>query len=349
MVDFDKIKNVLIRYKISDRDYKRWVLLLEKRATPDEIESVLSEFMDGYVKKPNHYLTNLIRDVLNFSMDSTLSNQEFKKIKVGFVTTSRMWQNLFNENMKKISKIVVRGNTNFHSISDSKLSKKIYDEVVEEFMAYTSSSMAETSNDVLVHIRKLQKESIIRNMNIRNLKGSADRVIQAEIDLFKRNMLKKYPRMAKMLLEGRVLKSRSWIDSNDVKRFKTFTLDQYAEFQMRTLLNIDITSTHVSALEHRERVVEFYLRDNRTVEDPNFTCERILSKKIKGKVLLALDISVASILGIMTVDEARAKHSMDITRHCRHSIRRISDSSFHEMISKIMALKNVESEFANNE
>jgi hypothetical protein len=88
------------------------------------------------------------------------------------------------------------------------------------------------------------------------------------------------------------------------------------------------------ALANDEKVLEFYLSDNRAVKKDRESCQQVLAKNILGKSILATDDITAKKLGIMSIDELRAQPDMPLTYNCRHSFRRLPQ----EYLNKIEEL-----------
>ena len=150
--------------------------------------------------------------------------------------------------------------------------------------------MSSTEQNVLSYVRKLQREMIKNNLNIEKLKKMdvLDEVILAEKKGFKNNMIKKFPELEKMLDEGKVLKSKPWVDKGGSVRYRTYTLDEYNEFATRqTIMNMDRTCAQEDALQNEERVVEFYLRDNRTLKTRPFPECQIGGGMVRNAIVIA--------------------------------------------------------------
>jgi len=332
-------KIIFQKYGVSAQDKARYANIISKASTFDEIEQVINLFMKDYVVRMNASLTNLISDTLNIALSSELMNSQLLNTENTFVYSSTVYESVLKANYAVIADMVSGGAADIIG-SNPKVQKMIKDKLISEFNTRIQGAMANTRADVLNYTRKLQREMIIRNrqLMLMNKIGGMEGAIANEKLLFEQNMLKKFPQLEKMLKDGRVFKSRTFLNSAGNETFRTYTLDDYTEMSVsETLKNVDRDSVEFTAKYLNEPVVEFYLRDNRHVEDPNHACEHIMQSTLWGKPLLATSQHVANVLQIWSIDRAKAEHSLEISRHCRHSIKRASD----EVLNKVNKLVNI--------
>lgn len=344
-------KTIFQQFKVSDKDLELYAYIAAEAKSFDEMEKIINHFMSNYVVKMDSRLSNLVRDTLTVALSTELIEKElstlvtvFTSISTDFTSSSKIYENVLKANFAVIADIVgskgveLAGGTNV-------IEKELVSMLIEKFDQRITGAMAMTRQDVLTYVRQLQREMIIRNAQLHAMAkdGVINSIIEKEKAKFKSDMLKKYPHLKKMFDEAKILKSRSWLDSDGVERHRSYTLADYNEMATsETLKNIDRDAVEMIATYYNEPVVEFYLRDNRHVEMPNDACSHIMSKKIDGKVLLATSNYVANLLGIWTIDKAKSEHSLEISRHCRHSIRRIEDEAFIEKINKLIAVSKTE-------
>lgn len=332
-------KTIFKKFNVTEEDKKRYLGIIKNAESFDDIEKVINDFMKKYVSQMNKKFTNLVLDILNVSLSTELMNRELANAQNIFILSSTVFEQVAKANFKLVSEMVVSKTISFIG-GDKKLEKLLADKLMNEFENRISGAMANTRADVLQSIRTLQREMIIRNKQLALMKNSGviDSIIEKEKLLFRENLLKKYPQLKKMLEEGDILKSRAWVDKDGNQRFRTYTLDEYNEMATsETLKNVDRDAVEMISKYYNEPVVEFYLRDTRNVENPNQACAHIMNKKLFGKSLLATSESVAAVLGIWSIDKAKAQHSLNISYHCRHSIRRADD----EIINKVNKIINV--------
>jgi hypothetical protein len=330
--------------KVSDADLTMYKKILRGNTEGKE-EKVIEHFMTTYITPLNGKFQKAISSVLLDSLTGELTSMQASKNIIGFQATSKAYVKAITNNYNEVAEMVFGSFMDRYDIKSKDLVKALRSEVFQQFSELTQSTMKMTEETVLKYVRTLQREMIQRNLHVDRLKKMdvLDSVIADEKKLFKQNMLKKYPDLEKALESGRVLKSKGWTDKQGDLKFRAYTLDDYTDFSVRrTLLNLDTTAAQIDATQSGERVVEFYLRDNRKLKTvPNPVCQEILSKRIKGRAILALDEEAASILGIWTVEQAKENGSMQLSRHCRHSVRRIDNVEYLRMIDKILYVGSI--------
>jgi hypothetical protein len=335
----DTYRTLFQKYEVTASDRKSYEAIIAAATSFDEVEQIINQFMGDYVSKMNKHLTTMIQDILNTAISTEMLNSEVRNAENVFVFSSSVYERTLKANYAIVADMVA-GKCVDLIHGKPKVQKMLTDNLISQFNTRIEGAMANTRADVLNYIRKLQREMILKNRQLMQMasQGMFEGAIETEKILFEKNLLKKFPQLEKMLKEGKVLKSRSWVDDKGVERFRTYTLEEYTEMSVsETLKNVDRDAVEYSAKYMNEPVVEFYLRDHRHVEDPNEACAHIMNKKLWGMSLLATSESAARVLGIWSIDKARAEHSLEIARHCRHSIRRCSD----EVLNKINKLLNI--------
>ena len=335
----NQYNTIFNKFNISDKDLALYKDIIAKATSFEEIESVINHFMANYVTPMNMNYNNLIQDTLNISLSTKLTEKELYSLNNTFVYSSTNYQQVLQNNFAIIAELTVDKNLGLIG-GDEKLIKSMTDDLIAQFNLRIEGAMANTRSDVLGYVRKLQREMIIRNNMLSTMQqhGVAEGIIEQEKALFKKNMLKRYPQLKKQLEDGKILRSRTYYDKNGNARFKSYTLDDYAEMSVsETLKNADRDAVEYVAETYAEPAVEFYLRDNRHVETPNTACEYITSKTVFGKHLLATNNHAANVLGIWTIDRAKAENSLNISFHCRHSIRRLDADTLNK-INKMITL-----------
>lgn len=328
------------KFKISKGDKERYTTIINSAESFDDIEFIINDFMNKYVSVMNKQIYNLIYDTLTISLSEGLLAKEYAVLENVFVLSSSNYENILKTNYAVIAGMVVKKELGLLSVNEPAIEKMLAEKLIGEYEKRIGGAMANTRTDVLLHVRNLQREMIIRNQQLFQMKkdGVIDEIIEKEKALFRENMLKKYPQLKKMLDDGSVLKSRSWKDKDGNEKFRSYTLDEYNEMATsETLKNIDRDAVEIISQYYNEPVVEFYLRDSRAVENPNDACEHIMSKTVFGKHLLATSEYISRLLEVWSISKAKAEHSMEISRHCRHSIKRCDD----EFLNKINKIINI--------
>jgi hypothetical protein len=333
------IEKIYKAFEVSENDISLYKSILKKvKSNPEQ--KVLSHFMKNYVYRLNSKFTRILQSVLGEMLRETVTKREITQGIVRFNLSSKYYKQYLTNGYRKIAGMLTGSFFDRYSIADAELRKSIREDVYGQFDNFIKTSMSQTDRDVLKHIRTLQREIIQRNLKKSGLEGveNIDQIMRLEKKNFKKNMLKKYPDLAKQFEDGKVLKSRAFVDQSGTIKVRSYTLDAYTDFSIQgTILNMDTTLGEVDAQQNGDRVVEFYLKDNRKLKTKPFPyCQKIIKKKIAGRSILALDDQAASVLNIPTVATAKSNYSLAPLRGCRHSIRRIKDVSYINKINKIL-------------
>lgn len=219
-------------------------------------------------------------------------------------------------------------------IKDNELRKTIFNEVVQEFERLTSNTLSQTQGFIINSIRTLQREMISENLLLKNSKMTGE-ALEQEINRFKDSLRIKYPSIYKAIKSNNIITTISFKDGTEISRH--YKLDYYVDLVTRTtLLNVDRTANTISALVNQESVVEFYLADPRQVKKDREICQEILTNKVNGLSILAMDEISARKLGVMTFEEAKSTPDYSFGPYCRHSVRRCSS----EYLKSIEGLLN---------
>lgn len=338
----DNYKSIFNSFNISGKDRNLYESIIAEATTFDEVESVINHFMEHYVVKMDKQFQGLVLDTLNTSLSNVLMQRQLIQLENTFMFGSSSYEQVCQANYKIVAELVagkavqIVGGNKF-------ITKQLQDKLINEFNSRIQGAMANTRAEVLQHVRTLQREMIVRNRQLMLMQdqGVMESIIEKEKAMFRENMLKKFPRLEKMLENGQILRSRTYLGADGTARFKSYTLDEYTEMATsETLKNIDRDAVEFTAKNMNEPVVVFYLRDQRHVEDPNEACAHIINYKLWGVPLLATSEYVAKLLKIWSVDRAKAEHSLEISRHCRHSIRRASDEIINK-VNKLIAIAGI--------
>lgn len=331
-------------FKVSPKDLKMYKRILRGTGEFRE-EKVIDHFMKNYVYKLNTVFGNSIKNVLNDLISTDTTSKQFTKETIGFKATSKKYKDILKDDYEKVAPLVLDSFFKRNNIKNMQLRKQLKDSVYDEFNSFIKDAMNLTERDVLNDIRTIQREVIQNTLKTKELKGIPDlnSFIEKEKKGFKKKILKKYPNIKNKLEEGKVLKSKPWKDQNGNIRTMTYTLNNYTDMSIEaSIMNTETTTGVINAEQRGQRVVEYYLANNRQLKTGPFPyCQEILRKRIKGKALLALDEEAADILGIPTVATARANGALDRKRRCRHSVRPIENENYNTMINKLLYAGNL--------
>ena len=334
-VTLTKIFNSL---KVSSKDMKMYKKIL-KGTGVDKEQKVVDHFMKKYVYPTNTVFGNAVKSVMTDLLSLDTTAKQFTDATIGFKATSKKYKQILKDNYERVAPLILDAFFKKNNIVNFQLRKQLRDDVFAEFNSFIKGAMSQTDTAVLSDIRKIQREIIQNTLKTKKLKGipNLNKFIEKEKRDFKKKMLKKYPSIAEKT-EGKLLKSRPWTDKAGNTRTMSYTLDNYTNMSIEaSIMNTETTAGVIDAEQHGDRVVQYYLANNRVLKTGPFPyCQEILRNQIKGKAILALDEEAASILGIPTVATARANGALDRRRRCRHAVKRITDKNYINTINKLL-------------
>ncbi len=305
------------KYQVSNEDLKRYRRMIEAGDGEQAISDFVSEYMTGYVELYNATMINYMQK----AQEGQLDDRDLGALLAAVPALSLALAELQNDNFRAFVEESM-GPAVFaeNGIRSKAVQNAILEETLSRFEQQTFGAMAETQNNVLAQIRQMQRAMIIENQRLKD-QGIIGAAIRREIKAFREGLLKKFPEYYNALESGNILKSRKFGPAGE--RVITYNLADYSAMATRTtLLNVDRTAVEVAQTLSGADLVEFYNRDTRPVKEPREICQDILSKKIGGKSYLAMKPEAAALLGVMTVEDARAKGAFG--PNCRHSIRQSS-------------------------
>ncbi len=314
-----RIKDPQVLFKdgsISEKDLKHYKKLVDS----GEQEQAIDEYIEKYVTPYIEEYQTTIQNYISQAESGQLKRQDSHNLEKSVILLTLAFVSLNTKNFESfVSESLSEKIFIDNMIKSASLKKMILDQTLSQFNQLTQNTMLETQSNVLNHIRTLQREMIVENQKISSLDIIGSKLSE-EIELFKKSLRKKYPDIYMAMEEGKILKSSIMADGTS----RNFKLKNYTEMSVRTtLLNVDRTAVEVDAKVSNDEVVEFYLRDHRTVKDAREICMYLLGDKVNGKSLLALTEEAASTYGIMTIAEARGQGAFG--SYCRHSIKRVSN------------------------
>lgn len=324
MIPYNTIQTVLASDFFQEFELSEEVLddireLLEEGFTQETIDIIINEYL---IPASDKY-TGVITDYL-YEMDTgPLRDKELdsltRSISVLSIAFATYLSGIFEKYIKAGYMDVVFEGAN---IFDKELKKTLYNEIIGEFDRLISNTISQTQGFILNGVRNLQREMISENLLLKNSKIEGE-ILEQEINRFKQSLRIKYPSIYKAINNKNILTTISFKDGEEITRH--YKLDYYVDLVTRTtLLNVDRTANTISALVNNEPVVEFYLADPRNVKKDRELCQEILSNKVNGLSILALNDDVATKLGILTYDEAKSTPDYSFGPYCRHSVRRCS-------------------------
>ncbi len=333
---FAYIDDFMKKFKFSnyiDQEFLRYYESLLRRG---KIEEAIQAYNKRIPYEVSYIYTKTIQDLFQWAVDREIPRQEIAGVSVKLGLYTRQARDVLVNSMRSFTTSVTsKAFYQMHGLSDAKLQKAILDTCLEQFAVYTDGAMSQTPSYVLNHIRQIQTEWIIRNQAIaKNYR--VGELLEASEAEFKDRLQKKFPHIFKDIKDGKILKSRLY--GKDLDRAVSYTLEEYNEMATRaTILNIDRNTCEMAAQVSSEKVVEYFVRDDRKiVTQERQVCLDLMKKKIAGKSLLALDDETGARLKIRTLTQAKQEGAMFL--HCQHSIRRLS-AEFLEELDKVLFLQ----------
>lgn len=281
----------------------------------DEDQDAIDEFVEVFIISVALVYQRRMRLYLGQALEQELSLVALNKLLTKVSTATIKATTELLKNFERFLLVYADWTFNKFGIDAPKLKRAILQATLEQFKVLTEGAMMRTNQQVLSNIRMMQKEIIVSNQKFRRLKYTGKR-LDLEVANFRRGLRKLHPEYFQAMEDGKVLAY-----SNG----RRVTLNQYADMSVRaTLLNVDRTAVEVDAEIRGVEVLEYYLRDRRTLKTGNERkiCKDVLSRKIGGKSLVAMNEQAANKFGIMTLQEAKSQGAMGVW--CRHSVRAVS-------------------------
>lgn len=320
--------DVFSAYSVSGGD----ISLYNELFSEGRDQEAVDHFVEKYMNSPARLYGNLMINYLSSAMSGLIKDEDRNSLYGNVTSISLAVGDLLSGNYKSFTeqaygKAIFRNN----QITSPQVKKAILEASVAQFEDLTRGALTETNIRVLRGIRTMQTEMILENQYLYSLRGSATKVIDAEVDKFYASLEAKYPEIFRMVDEGRIL-TRNGLQLNP---------DSYVDMATRTtLLNVDRTAVEIAAKLDEAPAVEYYLRDKRQLKTgpEREICKNILAKKIHGRSILALDEEIGALLEVRTISQARESGAMG--PYCRHSIKQLPQEYREQLAKVIFLLKN---------
>jgi hypothetical protein len=332
--ELTSVTNFYLEDYMTDEDLEQLVSLIEEGFDQEAFDLFINEYMIP----PSIKFQDLMSDYLGMVETGPMREKDkdalSRNITLMNLGLSAVLLNNFSKYLNSsYSKNIFEGS----GITDAMTKKAILVEVETVYEQLLSGSLSRTQSFILSSLRTMQRELIAENLLLKNSKLTGE-AIENEIIRFKNSLRIKYPEIYKAINKGNVLVTSRFIDG--AESIRHYKLDYYIDLVTRTaILDVDRNSNMISALASGERVVNFYLSDPRQVKKDREICQEILATLTLGESILALDAEAASILGIMTVDEAKSTPDYSFGPYCRHSVKRCS-AEYIKQINDLLGAKN---------
>lgn len=322
--------NFYDEYELTEDELSRLYDMFEKGEDQDATDIFIQRFILPPAAKYQDTITSYLEKIDFGIFDKTDSNNLSRNINYLTLGLIAVIKNNYSKYVKNVygKSVLKRNKITFPDVKNS-----IINEVIENFIEHFQTALYNTNTFTINAMRTLQRELIAENYKLSKMDLSAD-TINTIIKNFKASLRTRYPAIYKAIQKKNiVVVSRM---TPDGIKFMHYKLDYYIDMSVRaTLLNVDRTSVQVMAIANDEPVVEYYLSDNRAVKKDREICQQILTNKIYGRSILAVDDNTAKRLGIMSIDEAKSTPDYAMGINCRHSIRRL-DKAYLNQIDKLL-------------
>lgn len=302
------------------------------------VQEAFDLFINEYMIPPSMKYQDLMSDYLGV-VDSGPMREKDKDMLSRNITLMNLGLSavLLNNFSKYLNSSYSKAIFEDAGITDAMTKKAILVEVETVYEQLLSSSLSRTQSFILNSLRTMQRELLAENLLLKNSKLTGE-ALESEIIRFKNSLRIKYPEIYKAINKGNILVTSRFVDG--AESIRHYKIDYYIDLVTRTaILDVDRNSNMISAIAANERVVDFYLSDPRQVKKDREICQEILATLVLGRSILALDAEAATILGIMTVEEAKSTPDYSFGPYCRHSVRRCPAEYIKE-INNILGAKN---------
>lgn len=325
MVNANKIPYFFDENKLTDEDLK----ILSSLISNNNYNEALDIFINDYILPASYNYSDELISELYLSIEDQLSINETNKLTRNTTLLTISFISFLSYNFKLFSNIYSYDIFNKNSLKNYDVQKSIMKKSLSTFNELIQGSLQNTQSFVVNGIRSIQKE-IITNNYILNKSDLSQSEILRQKNIFKKGLRKKYPYLYNAIDNGNVLTTKNYTESGELIRH--YKLEYYLDlFIRKSIMDIDRDTVETVAILNNERVVEYYLFDIRNVKKDREICKKILSNKVNGKSLLALDTDIAKKLNIMTITEAKTTPDFAMGPYCRHSFKRLDKSFLNEI------------------
>lgn len=300
----------------------------------DRVQEAIDYFIDEHMLPPGRKYQDTLSKYLLQSSKGPLKNENKNRLIRNITLLTLGLSSLLYANYNSFIKKVYSNHV-FKSagLSDSKSGKAVNSEILNGFDQIIHGTLTQTQYFVTNSINSLQTEIFTINAFI-NKTGIEGEDLNIAIKEFYKNLKTKYPQIFKAIKNGNVLVTSKY--GQEGFRVKHFKVDNYLDLLSRnSILDLDRATNIVAASIAGEKVVQYYLADNRPVKKYREICQQILANKVNGVSILALDDITANKLGVMTISEAESTPDFAMQINCRHSIKRLNRAYLNE-INKIL-------------
>lgn len=287
-------------------------------------------FVNKYIIKPAQKMQTFVSNLISRIEGKILSTKQMHDLTFTVSNTIATYDSDLSRLYSQYSNMFSRFLFKKYEIRTPFVKNTIKESSIALFKQKTQGALSRTNADLLQDVRKYQMDLIKARQKI-DRQADVGRILQKDVQAQFEKQVKSVNRLNKNLFKKRLGNAVVYRDGS------VHSFEEYTEMATRTtVLNVDRTSVEVKSGVTGRRVVEYYLRDKRVpkVKGPKgrrAVCHSIMNTKIKGVSMVALDQEAADILGIRTLEQAKAEDGHAFGPNCRHSIKPLSDALYNEL------------------
>lgn len=309
-------------YEIRDSDLE-WLIEMSENGESKEALEIL---IDDYILPASVRYDSEMRKFLSLSESGIIGesdkNRLIRYVTVAGVVFGSVLISSYTKFVKNVYKNVIQG---VIKLMNPEMRNALLKETISIYEESINKTIANTTSFVNGNIRSIQRKMTLEDYKIKK-SGLKEVNLKEELSRFKSELRTSFPKVYSAIEEGKLIVSGG----------KHYRADYFFDASLRTtLLNYDRLANITTAEINNEQVLEYYLADDRTVVKEREICKEILTNKVLGKSILALNEEAANKLGIMTVQEAETTPDYALGFLCRHSLRRLG-SDYLKQINEII-------------
>lgn len=320
---------------------------MAKKISKKDIQKITKLFEDGkdlqaedffiakYILKPAQKLQGFIKSSIARATSRILTQKEMNSLTIRMSNTIGAYdtslRGLYTQYSNMFSKYVF----NKTGVTSPFVKGTIKKNSIELFKTNIKGALSRTNSEFLNNVRKFQTDLIKAQQKI-DRAVDVGQILKKDAHIQFEKQLRSITKLNKKLGNMKQGKFITYRDGS------MHSLTSYNEMAVRTtVLNVDRTAVEVKSGVSGRRVVEYYLRDKRSVKEKRAVCNSIMHTKIKGIPMIALDQGAADILGIRTLEQAKQEDGKAFGPNCRHSIKPLPAAVYNE-IEKVLFLSETE-------
>lgn len=290
------------------------LLYMQQLIDSGDTEAAILYFQDKYISSPAAAYSVEMGAILQTAASGEMSRKDRKQASLAVTaTTAAFGAVIVGRFSQYTEEAVAPAVFDATGIRSPAVRGAVLDQTLEMFRTRTAGALAQTESGLLEGIRTLQAEMVMENQVLARTRGTGGQ-IQGEIDAFRENLRARYPSLFEQAEKGAKIKDRNG---------REWDLEEYIQMATETtVLNVERQARETAARLNKDHVMEYYLAYSRPVKNEREACQKLMSHRVLGKVLLALTPAASEALGIPMIEQAQAEGAMGV--RCRHGVRQVS-------------------------